>query len=440
MRQAARTAAAVAVLALAAGCSQTSGQAPEPAAGAPRILLAASPSGERTIDVAGLPAADLAHLERAALSRDAWQAILRVQVAQADTAPAELPPVLGDHAVRDGVLRFTPRFPFDAGQRYEVVFDPSTLPSARGGSAPSPPRALRAAVEVPAPDRAPSTRVVAVYPTGPEVPENHLRLYVVFSAPMGLGAGGAHVRLLDERGQPVADPFLPLDVDLWNADRTRYTVLYDPGRVKRGIRPNAELGRPLAADRRYTLVIDAAWRDAAGQPLVAPFRREYRVGPPRERALDPAAWQLELPHGGTRDLLAVRFPVPLDYGLLQRALHVASGDGRPLAGEIQVDPGETRWTFTPRAPWRPGGYQLVAAATLEDVAGNRIGRPFEVDPAEGQGRGRARGAVVPFRIGSPLVGLQFGESRRLDGRLLTLSAPADAGQPQVGGFRSGEHP
>ena len=390
-----------AALAFAHACSPSSGRAPEPGPGAPRIRLATAPSGQRTVDVAGLADADLAHLERTPLSRDAWQAILRVQVAQTDPAPEELPPVLGDYAVHAGALRFTPRFPFDAGQRYEVVFDPSTLPSARGGSAPTPPRALRATVEVPAPDRAASTRVVAVYPTGPEVPENHLRLYVVFSAPMGLGGGGAHVRLLDEHGQPVADPFLPLDVDLWNADRTRYTVLYDPGRVKRGIRPNAELGRPLAAERSYSLVIDAEWRDAAGQPLVAPFRREFRVGPARERALEPADWRLDLPTPGTRDPLAVRFPVPLDYGLLQRALHVADDSGRRLAGEIGVEQGETRWTFTPRAPWPPGEHRLVAAPTLEDVAGNRIGRAFEVDAAEARGPERARGAVVPFRIGDP---------------------------------------
>ena len=416
MRHAARAAALVAAaLALAPACSPPSGQALDAAPGEPRIRLATSPSGQRTVDVAGLAVADLAHLEGSARSRDAWQAILRVQVAradesipgvrvaQADPAAAELPPVLGDYAVHDGVLRFTPQFPFDAGQRYEVVFDPSSLPSARDHSAPIPSRAVRTTVEVPALDREPSTRVAAVYPTGPEVPENHLRLYIVFSAPMGLGSGNPHVRLLDERGEPVADAFLPLDVDLWNADRTRYTILYDPGRVKRGIRPNAELGRPLSADRRYTLAIDAAWRDAAGQPLVAPFRREFRVGPPRERALDPAAWQLDLPAGGTRDSLAVRFPVPLDYGLLQSALRVRTGEGRPLAGEIRVEQGETRWTFAPRAPWRPGEYRLVAAATLEDVAGNRIGRPFELDAAGAQGPERARGAVVPFRIGGANV-------------------------------------
>ena len=396
MRHSARAAALVAALALAPACSPPSGQVPDPAPGEPRIRLVTSPAGQRTIDVAGLPAADLEYLERAAPSRDAFQTILRVHVALADPAGAALPPVLGDYAVRAGVLRFTPRYPFDAGQRYVVVFDPSSLPSGRRHPAPIPSRAM---VEVPAPDREPSTRVVAVYPTGPEVPENHLRLYIVFSAPMGLGSGNPHVLLLDERGEPVADAFLPLDVDLWNADRTRYTVLYDPGRVKRGIRPNAELGRPLSADRRYTLAIDAAWRDAAGQPLVAPFRREFRVGPPRERALDPAAWRLDLPAGGTRDPLAVRFRVPLDYGLLQSALRVTTGAGRPLAGEIRVEQGETRWTFAPRVPWQPGEYRLVAAATLEDVAGNRIGRPFEVDAADTQGSEPARGAVVPFRIG-----------------------------------------
>ena len=425
MRHVARAAALVAALALAPACSPPGGQAPEsvrggppseqapepvpggplggqapePAPDEPSIRLATSLSGQRTIDVAGLPAADLEHLERAAPSRNAWQAVLRVHVAQADPTSEELPAVLGDYAVDGGALRFTPRFPLAAGQRYEVVFDPSSLPSARHASAPAPSRILRAAVEVPAPDRKPSTRVAAVYPTGPEVPENHLRLYIVFTAPMGLGRGNPHVRLLDQGGQPVADAFLPLDVDLWNPDRTRYTVLYDPGRVKRGIRPNAELGRPLSADRRYTLQIDAAWRDGGGQPLVAPFSREFRVGPPRERALDPDAWRLDLPSHGTRDPLAVRFPVSLDYGLLQSALRVATGSGRPMAGEIEVEEGETRWTFTPREPWRPGDYQVVAAPTLEDVAGNRIGRPFEVDGIDPQGSERARGAVVPFRIG-----------------------------------------
>ena len=43
---------------------------------------------------------------------------------------------------------------------------------------------------------------------------------------------------------------------------------------------------------------------------------------------------------------------------------------------------ETQWRFTPRDPWTAGDYDLVALAFLEDLAGNRIGRPFEVDNFE----------------------------------------------------------
>ena len=397
MRHIARAAALAAALALAPACSQPSGQEPDRLDGEPRVRLNATSSGRLAIDVEGLPAGDLARLETDPPARDAWQALLRVEVARNGQASAALPPVLGDYAVHGRAVRFTPRFPFDPGQRYEVVFDPASLPSARDSAA-SPLRPIRTTIDVPAPDRAPSTQVAAVYPSALEVPENHLRLYIVFSAPMGLGAAGPYIRLVDEHGGPLADPFLPLDVDLWNEDRTRFTVLYDPGRVKRGILPNEEMGRPLTVGQTYALEIDADWRDAEGQPLVAPFRREFRVGPPREHALDPADWRVEAPVEGTRDPLAVDFPAPLDYGLLHRALRVAGGDGRPLAGEIRVEREETRWLFTPFTPWRPGEHQLVAAATLEDVAGNRIGRPFEVDESAGPDTPRASGARVPFLI------------------------------------------
>ena len=354
MQYMARAAALAAALALAPACSQPSGQEPDRLDGEPRIGLTAAASGRLVVDVQGLPAEALASLERDPPAREAWQALLRVQVARGDQASTALPPVLGDYAVRGGALRFTPRFPFDPGQRYAVVFDPSLLPAAPHPAASSPLRPISATIDVPAPDRTPSTRVVAVYPSALEVPENHLRLYIVFSAPMGLGAAGPYIRLVDEHGSPLADPFpaagrRSLERGPHGGSRSSTT----PGGVKRGILPNEEMGRPLATGQTYVLEIDAGWRDAEGQPLVAPFRREFRVGPPQEHALDPGDWRLEVPAGGTRDPLAVDFPAALDYGLLHRALQVAA-DGRPLAGEIRVEREETRWLFTPYAPWAPG--------------------------------------------------------------------------------------
>jgi len=357
-----------------------------------------------SVEVVGLPGEDLAALERRPLAREQWTALLRVVVssktAAVDAATADRPAVLGSYAVREGRLRFTPQFPFDTGQRYDVVLDPSRLPTSPTRSpAPWHSRLLTRSIELAALPLQPTTRVMAVFPSAPEVPENQLRLYVSFSAPMSRSGGARYLRLLDQAGQAVVDPFLPLDVDLWNEDQTRYAVLFDPGRVKRGIMPNEQMGRPLAAGRTYTLVVDQGWPDAHGQPLAAPFRRQFRVGAPEEQAIDPAAWSLAVPHEGSDDPLTVTFPKPLDYALLQRALTVSGPGGDRVPGDIRVEANETRWLFVPKVPWQTGTYRLLAASILEDVAGNRIGRPFEVENlAQGEVKGEARPASVAFRV------------------------------------------
>jgi hypothetical protein len=362
----------------------------------PRIELKRISADSTSVDVVGLSPGDLSALSASRLTFDDWTALLRITISGTDDA--DRPAVLGTYTVGDGVLRFTPRYPFDPGQRYDVRLDPSRLPTPSAAAA-SHSQIIRTSVALPAPEGRATTRVVAVFPGADDVPENLLRMYIAFSAPMSLGGASGHVQLLDEQQRVVEDPFLPLDIDLWNDNRTRYTVLFDPGRVKRGILPNEQMGRALVAGRRYTLVVDDGWRDAAGQKLAAPFRRAFRAGPPTEQALDPQAWRLEAPLAQTRDPLRVTFPAPLDHGLLQRALTV-SLNGERVTGEVQTDAGDTRWLFSPAAPWRAAEYQLRAASILEDVAGNRIGRPFEVEQlAAGRLRSEARSAALPFRVG-----------------------------------------
>ena len=88
------------------------------------------------------------------------------------------------------------------------------------------------------------------------------------------------------------------------------------------------------------------------------------------------------PAAGTLTPLSVAFPEPLDHGLLLRALGVLSPDGQAVPGKIDIGTHELTWSFTPQSPWAPGAYNIVAFGTLEDLAGNRIGRPFEVDQFE----------------------------------------------------------
>jgi hypothetical protein len=343
--------------------------------------------GKAAIEVLNLTADDARALSAAQWTGDQWAQILRVSVGEQSV------PMVGEYSVRGNRLRFTPMFPLDPGRTYSVTFTPAAIPGASGGAP------LISTVLVPAVAREPSTVVSHVFPSAEVIPANQLRLYIHFSAPMGLKGGLDFITLLNESGQPVVDPFLPLDAEFWNNDRTRYTVFFDPGRQKRGILPNQQMGRSLEPGQRYTLQVSREWRDGEGLPLKQDFTRAFRVGPADERPLDQAAWKVAAPRAGTREALAVEFGEPLDHGLLLRALGVTGADGKFLEGDVTVEAGESRWGFTPRAPWTAGAYQLTALAMLEDLAGNRIGRAFEVDNFERSDRSpEPERTSIPFAV------------------------------------------
>ena len=359
----------------------------------PRIAIhPASPGQAAYVDVTGLSSTELSALRTAALADDRWRSILRVRVEQEGTDP-DVPAVLGRYVVTASSIMFTPAFPFDPGRPYHVTFVPSAPPLTRT-TAPT-----DLIVSLPAPDKgSPSTTVTAVYPGSAELAENTLRLYIEFSAPMGNAGALDYVRLVDADGHEVRSPFLPVETDFWNTDHTRYTLFFDPGRVKQGILPNEQMGRPLRAGRRYRLEVSSAWRDAAGRPLKASYEHEFTAGSARLAPLAPATWRITPPAPATSDPMIVQFPQPLDHGLLGRALSVESEDGRTLDGRAAPEDGDRRWSFRPAAPWTPGEYRIAVLAVLEDPSGNRIGRAFEVDAAAAHGAAAPDVYRVPFKI------------------------------------------
>jgi hypothetical protein len=297
---------------------------------------------------------------------------MRVSVAG---APADQPALAGRYAVSGSTLEFHPMFPLDPGRKYRVVLDRTQLGAA--GGAP-----LSEIVALPAVAHAATTTVTKVYPTTDAVPENLLRLYIEFSAPMSRSSGLEYVRLKDDQEKDVVDPFLPLDVDLWSRDYKRYTLFLDPGRVKTGILPNEQMGRALHAGRTYHLDISAEWRDANGQPLAQAYRQTFKVAPAETRPIDPARWTIGAPAAGSRDPVVVTLDRALDHGLLQRAVGISRSNQTSIEGEVAIAPGEREWRFTPSSAWSAGDYDVMILALLEDPAGNRIGRSFEVDKFE----------------------------------------------------------
>jgi hypothetical protein len=357
------------------------------------VLLAradAGPSGpavragihpqNREIEIFGL---DPAALQRA--SRDGsfprWSSLCRVLVRGQPNQPAASLPIRGTYQVRNATLVFRARYPLDQ-PGYRIVIDADLLgetlrrvrtEQGRGG-----PVVLDLDAPHPGPPPAPTT-LTAVYPSAQVLPENLLRFYLYFSGPMSRGEAYRHIRLLDSTGKPVTDPFLEIDEELWSTDGRRFTLLFDPGRVKRGLKPNSDLGPPLRQGNEYTLEIDRSWRDAQGNPLAARHRFRFRAGPPDRSPPSPQDWVILPPHAGTRDALEVRFAKPLDEALARRLIKVSEQPGRFVDGKITLDQAETRWHFTPESPWEPRAYRLVVSTDLEDPSGNAVGRPFEVD-------------------------------------------------------------
>jgi hypothetical protein len=245
----------------------------------------------------------------------------------------------------------------------------------------------------------PSTVVTAVYPGGGMLPENQRRVYVQFSGPMGQQGAVGHIALLDNAGREI--PGMMPDTELWSGDRTRYTLVFDPGGMKSKILSKRAAGGPLHRGQPISLVVKRDWLDARGVPLKSEFRRQYRIGPPDEGRLSTLGWHIMAPPAGTRGALAITFPEPLDHVLLQRAIGVSHA-GTVIPGDVGIETGETRWTFVPREAWQPGVYTVVVQPILEDLAGNRIGRAFKVRlPGEAVAPEDNRPVSLPFRIAMP---------------------------------------
>ena len=284
-----------------------------------------------------------------------------------DDSTAGLPPMTGrvEMETAGTSVRFVPAFAPAAGVTYV----------ARAG-------ALEARFTWPDASRAamtPTTSVTEIYPTSDRVPANLLKLYIEFSAPMSDGEAERRIHLLDAQGREVPRAFLHVDDELWDASRRRLTVLFDPGRVKRGLRANLEDGAPLVAGRTYRLVVDAGWRDGEGRPLVSRVVKTLVVGAADRTSPDWHRWRVNTPIAATTTPLVVRFDEPLDRALLDRVMVVADAKGHRIDGTIAVGSNEASWSFTPARPWSTGPHRLLVDPRLEDRAANSLRSLFDVD-------------------------------------------------------------
>jgi hypothetical protein len=332
-------------------------------------------------------------LNQLTLTVDSDPASAGVGVVRKRTVIGDLPDIVGRYQLVEGGFRFIPHFPFERGLSYRATFDPRPL------GFPEISELLKVEFSLPKPPSTLPTKVQHIFPSGDDLPENLLRFYVGFSNSMQRGRAEAEIVLLGPDGKPAADVLYRAPVELWDRNMRYLTILLDPGRLKRGVGPNRELGPPLKAGQEYSLAVGAGMLDLSGRRLPETVYKRFRVTEAVRKPIAVEQWKVIPPVRQSREPLTLLFPRPLDWALVAHTITVASNDGQSIDGRIVIDQCERRWSFTPSSHWAPGPYQVSVASSLEDVCGNSTIAAFD--------RPLRSGGDLSYEVGIRTIGFHL---------------------------------
>jgi hypothetical protein len=361
-------------------------------AGEPNEAPAIRFTDEGTVEVSGLSDGLLSALARLDSEGDMWRSLFPVFVGDTMPEESDFPSILGNYKVQAGIAIFRPRFPFSPGLDYFASFKPGRA----NGQIRNHSRGLgdlNLSFVPAASSPPPGTEVEAIYPSSSHLPANLLRLYIRFSAPMLTKNTSENIRMLDDQNNEIPLTFVEVKEGLWDPTQRRLTVFFHPGRIKRGVAPNTEMGLPLEPGRNYRFVVDETMLDRSGRPLGRSFSKSFTAVEADRESPDPNTWQLT-PPGSARGPVNLLFPQPLDHALLGRFLFISGPGGIEIPGSIFIDEEEKRWSFTPVSPWRKGRHIVRVHPELEDLAGNSLHRLFDMKTTTDQPTSILEGTTV----------------------------------------------
>lgn len=268
-------------------------------------------------------------------------------------------PIIGETRLLEDTVLFFPDFPFQTGVDYVVS----------GGD-------WDTIVSLPT-SKKEVAFVQGIHPTTARIPENLLRFYIYFSAPMREGNFLSHIHLYNEKGEDMKGVFFDNQYELWNADYTRLTVLVDPGRVKTGLKANREFGRAFKNGEHYRLVIDKNWKTIEGQSLQNDFVKTFYGVEADVKAPVLKNWVITIPEEHTLDPLIVDFGEPVDHRSVVQFLQILNYEGEVVQGSLDLSENESILKFSPNQKWNSGKHQVLINTRFEDIVGNNLNGLFD---------------------------------------------------------------
>jgi hypothetical protein len=216
-----------------------------------------------------------------------------------------------------------------------------------------------------------------IYPTTDSIPENILRFYIEFSAPIREENALSHIHLTGEDEKELSIVFFDNNYELWNADRTMLTLILDPGRLKTGLKANKELGRVFQKGLKYSMTVDSLFTIMKGNHLSKGFVKHFVASEADTLAPDSNKWLIHTPPSSTISPLVIDFGETIDHVSALGYLAIIDNEGNRIEGTIILRSCESVWEFVPKKQWRKGGYTLFINSRFEDIAANNLNGLFD---------------------------------------------------------------
>lgn len=272
-------------------------------------------------------------------------------------------PIFGDFTKKNDTLVFTPVIPLSSNTSYQIK---------RNGIVIS-----EFFVETSILKNNP--KILDIYPKIDTVPENLLKMYIIFSKPMQqVKDAKEFISVYDLTKNKEIDIFLDLETELWNNNNTELTLWLDPGRIKKGLIPNEKQGKPIEQGKKYLIKIDRNWFDTNENSLDKDYQKEIFVT--QKDIIKPSKKQLQIftPEFNTKNNLKIESSEELDMMLIEDNFSIYMNNTL-ISGAFSFDKKAKIVYFKPNNKWTKGNYKLIIKSQQEDLAGNNFNRLFDRD-------------------------------------------------------------
>ena len=142
-------------------------------------------------------------------------------------------------------------------------------------------------------------------------------------------------------------------------------------------------GVPVEEGKSYQLTIDPSWKSQAGIPLNTGMTKSFFATAADRTSPNHVFWKITSPASGSRDELIVDLGEQMDAVLLRDCLFIRGEKSGFVKGKVKLGNKASQWRFVPDNEWEKDKYYLNIFARLEDLGGNNLNRPFDLDLSKG---------------------------------------------------------